>query len=154
MGDTFILRDSRGHLYTGEQIRSWQIEQRTTKHVTTVPGIGPIGTSVGTGKMVAGKLRVQLWGSEKIRDWFGRGHGASTASAYVERSAAGVKARLRRARPQELTAIEAIDADIAATEQRLAELRLARKTAVRQAWQRGNVVRLSEVEAVLSEKTW
>ena len=73
-------------------------------------------------------------------------------SSYVFRvaaSAEGVKSVLRRLRPQEADLLEAIDRDIEQLQAQLDALRERRKDTVRTAWQRGNVVRLNEVQDLL-----
>jgi hypothetical protein len=73
-------------------------------------------------------------------------------SSFVFRVAAtaeGVKSVLRRIRPQEAEQLDAIDADIGRLQAQLDALRDQRKQALHAAWQRGNVVRLKELEELL-----
>lgn len=66
--------------------------------------------------------------------------------AGAQASAAGIKKVCRRLRPREAERIEAIDAEIAELERRVAEARDRRQEAVREAWARAHVVRLAELE--------
>ena len=66
--------------------------------------------------------------------------------ASAQASAAGIKKVCRRLRPQEAGRIEAIDAEIAELEGRIAAARDRLQEAVREAWGRANVVRLAEFE--------
>ena len=73
-------------------------------------------------------------------------------SGYVFRvaaSAEGVKTVLRRLRPQEADLLEAIDRDVEHLQAQLDALRARRKDILHVAWQRGNVVRLNEVQDLL-----
>lgn len=73
-------------------------------------------------------------------------------NSYVFRvaaSAEGIKTVLRRLRPQEADLLEAIDRDIEHLQAQLDALRARRKDILHVAWQRGNVVRLNEVQDLL-----
>lgn len=70
----------------------------------------------------------------------------SRDQARAQASAAGIKRVCRRLRPREAGRIEAIDAEIAGLEGRIAEARDRRQEAVREAWGRADVVRLAEFE--------
>lgn len=73
-------------------------------------------------------------------------------SSYVFRvaaSAEGVKSVLRRLRPHEAELLDAIDRDIEHLQTQLEALRERRKETLHTAWQRGNVVRLNEVQELL-----
>ncbi|MBS1895599.1 MAG: hypothetical protein JST59_30230 [Actinobacteria bacterium] len=70
----------------------------------------------------------------------------SRDQARAQASAAGIKKVCRRPRPQEAARIVAIDTEIAELEGRIEEARDRRQEAVREAWARGNVVRLAEFE--------
>jgi hypothetical protein len=64
----------------------------------------------------------------------------------VKRSGAGVKAVIRRLRPAEARQLDEIDAQIEDLVARTRDLRDQRATFVGQAWTKGHVVRLGEVE--------
>ena len=105
---------------------------------TTYSNLGGFrfGHSTGTGRIDRRKLDIR----------------SSQVSSYVFRVAAtagGVKSVLRRLRPQEAEQLDAIDADIARLQAQLDALKEQRKQALHTAWQRGNVVRLKELEDLL-----
>jgi hypothetical protein len=80
----------------------------------------------------------------------GIGRKQTSHMAIVERSAAGVKAALRRMRPDHANKLAAFDAGIEALEQQLVELRCKRREFLQQeAWPKAHVVRLADVEAQL-----
>ena len=98
------------------------------------------GHSTGTGRFDHGKLDIR----------------SPQVSSYVFRvpaTAEGVKSVLRRIRPQEAEQLDAIDADIAQLQAELDALKERRKQALHTAWQRGNVVRLKELEVLLPGTT-
>ena len=97
-----------------------------------------VGHSVGTGRIDRRKLDIK----------------SPDISSYVFRvpaTAEGIKAVLRRIRPQESTLLDAIDAEMAEVQSALDALKQRRKEVVHTAWLRGNVVRLKEVEQLLPE---
>jgi hypothetical protein len=70
----------------------------------------------------------------------------SRDQARAQASAAGIKKVCRRLRAQEATRIEAIDAEIAELDSRIADARDRCQEAVRAAWGKANVVRLAEFQ--------
>ncbi len=77
---------------------------------------------------------------------------SNEGSQEVPRTAAGVKAVLRRLRPEEAAQLDEIDAQITEAQERLAALRKEREAKVKEAWTRAHVVRLAEVEAMLPKE--
>ena len=71
--------------------------------------------------------------------------GDGRVSAYVPATAAGVKSALRLIREQEAALLDELDNDIARLEDWLHSARSDRADALREAFNRGNVVRLAEV---------
>lgn len=99
-----------------------------------------VGHSVGTGRIDRRKLDIK----------------SPDISSYVFRvpaTAEGIKAVLRRIRPQEASLLDAIDAEVAKVQIELDALKQRRKEVVHTAWLRGNVVRLKEVEGLLPENS-
>jgi hypothetical protein len=92
--------------------------------------------SIGTGRIDRRKLDIS---SPQISSYVFR----------VAASADGVKSVLRRLRPQEAALLDEIDSDIEQLQAQLDALRERRKETLHTAWQRGNVVRLKEVEDLL-----
>jgi hypothetical protein len=122
--------------------RIFQASELTAEHPeirkTAYSNLGGFrfGHSTGTGRIDSRKLDIR----------------SPQVSSYVFRvpaTAEGVKSVLRRIRPQEAAALDAIDQDIADLQARLDALRERRKDALHAAWQRANVVRLKEVEDLL-----
>lgn len=68
-------------------------------------------------------------------------------------TAAGVKAKLRRLRPQEAARLQEIDDDIERTRQHLKELGEVRKLVLREAFERGHVVTVAELRQAAESKT-
>ncbi len=102
--------------------------------------IGGIFTEVETCGFDHSKLNI------RTQDTIGSyGRKDSMRQAVVPKTAAGVKTRLRRLRPQEAEVIAAIDAKIERLQAELAESRTARRVAVREAWTKAHVVRLSDL---------
>ena len=97
------------------------------------------GHSVGTGRIDGRKLDIR----------------SPQVSSYVFRvsaTAEGIKSVLRRLRPREAEQLDAIDADIARLQAQIDGLKEQRKQALHTAWQRGNVVRLKELEDLLPHR--
>jgi len=91
--------------------------------------------------------RTEGAGPDRKRFLVSTNPGYST-SAYIPATKDGVDSLLRRARPQDLEQVEAIDQELAALNQRAAELRRARVQALHQAWQKGHKVPLKDVVAM------
>jgi hypothetical protein len=75
------------------------------------------------------------------------GRRSSGGVAYVDRTAAGVRSRLRRLRPEQAKALEKIDAMIGTLEAQIAELQKQRGQLLHQAWPKAESVKL-DVENV------
>ena len=105
---------------------------------TTYSNLGGFrfGHSVGTGRIDRRKLDIR---SPQISSYVFR----------VPASAEGLKPVLRRIRQAEAAVLDDLDAQIAGIEAELEGLRERRKAALHVAWQRGNVVRLKEIEDML-----
>ncbi len=88
-------------------------------------------------------------GDEKIVTASGQRMNATNWTEGIGRTAADVKAVVRRIRPEEREKLAEVDARIAALQQQIADLREQRIALVRDAWTRAHVVRLSEVEALV-----
>ncbi len=74
-----------------------------------------------------------------------------SAGKIVHATAAGVKEVVRRIRDREAVVLDELDIDIADLENRLSRMRQRRRDALRDAFNRGHVVRLAEVVAVAEE---
>ena len=94
------------------------------------------GHSTGTGRYDRRRIYIT---SPQVRSYVFR----------VLRTGQAVKSVLRRLRAHEADQLDALDAQINALEAELASLRERRTAILHAAWQRGNVVRLNEVEALL-----
>ena len=125
--------------------RLFQASELTVEHPeirkVTYSNLGGFrfGHSTGTGRIDRRKLDIR----------------SPQVSGYVFRVAAtagGIKGVLRRIRPQEATALDAIDQDIADLQARLDALKELRKETLHVAWQRANVVRLKDVEDLLPDR--
>jgi hypothetical protein len=75
------------------------------------------------------------------------GHRSSGGVAFVARTAAGVRSRLRRLGPEQAKALEKIDAKVASLEARIAQLQKERGQLLHQAWGKAEPVKL-DVENV------
>lgn len=95
-----------------------------------------------TGRQDHGKIELRVKGPDV----------SLAVGATVPRTAAGVKTALRRVREQEAAAIEAAEARIEAAQRELREAKEALAAARQEAFARGHVVRLQEVEAVIAER--
>lgn len=133
-------------------IRGARLVQSLGFRAARVPKYRRAGTVAGfpysepTGTFEANRLQVSPIGAV-----LSTGQPSSSFGyVVVDRSAAGVKARVRRIREQEAVAIDALDEQLEATKQHLADLRKQRDAAVRTAWRKANVVRLSEIEERLT----
>src|SRR5690348_1720215 len=122
--------------------RIFQASELTVEHPeirrTTYSNLGGFrfGHSTGTGRIDRRKLDIR----------------SPQVSSYVFRvpaTAEGVKSVLRRIRPQEAEQLDAVDADITRLQLQIDALKEQRKQALHTAWQRGNVVRLKELEDLL-----
>lgn len=139
----FLFKTRDGILQAGK-LRVTRIEKRRYRPVSgVIPGIGQVLTSDPTGRYETDKLRVA---PQDNRYADGRGCGTHW-NAHVPRSAAGVKAVVRRIRPEEAAAIAACDARIARLEEDLRKSREIRAEAVQVAWGKAHVVRLAEIES-------
>ena len=78
--------------------------------------------------------------------------GAANHTRSVPYTAAGIKTVLRRVRPQEAAAIAEAECTIERLTAELEAARAALKSAQAEAFARGNVVRLAEVEAVVTNR--
>lgn len=135
---------NRGQVAQAARIHVQEPERTKVARSTRIPGLGSIDTHVGTGQYERTTLRLSAGDAE-----FRPGHRTSNFYRLIPRTAAGVKEVLRRLRDQEAAELDAIDADIAAALERVRVLAEQRREVLARAWQRGNVVRLSEVEAVI-----
>jgi len=79
------------------------------------------------------------------------GRSSAGAVAYTSSNAAGVKSVLRRLRPQEAEELDALDREIAELQQQLGQVRNRRMEVIQRAWASGHVVRLQEVQALITE---
>lgn len=68
-------------------------------------------------------------------------------------TAAGVKAVLRRLRPQEAARLQEIDAEVEQLKARIKELGQQRQTTLREAFERGHVVTVAELRQAAESKT-
>jgi hypothetical protein len=75
------------------------------------------------------------------------GHRSSRGVAFVARTAAGVRSRLRRRGPEQAKALKKIDGKIASLEAQIAQLQKERGQLLHQAWAKAEPVRL-DVENV------
>lgn len=145
----YLLRLGRTLIQTSA-LRVTRIEKHRVKSVRQSP-IGPIREVEGTGRFESDVLRVAVHSRDEQRPILadGRPTGGNRME-QVERSAAGVKRTVRRLRPQEAEQIDLIDARIAEHEAAITELRARRTDLVRDAWSKANVVRLAEIEELIS----
>lgn len=95
-----------------------------------------------TGRQDHGKIELRVTGADV----------SFPVGATVPRTAAGVKTALRRVREQETAIVEAAEARVAAAQRELQEAKQALAAAKAEAFQKGHVVRLQEVEAVIAER--
>jgi Lhr-like helicase len=72
----------------------------------------------------------------------------------VPLSAPGVKSVVRRIRPSEAAVLDDLDAQIEALQAQLAALKEQRRSALKRAWDKANVVRLREVLELLPDAPW
>lgn len=80
----------------------------------------------------------------------GQEHGAE--SVYVETTAAGVKQRIRKVRPEEQAEIDGAMANLRRAEEQVAAARAHLEETVKNAWGKAHVVRLNEVQAAILER--
>ena len=119
--------------------RIFQASELTVEHPeirkTTYSNLGGFrfGHSTGTGRIERRKLDIR---SPQVASYVFR----------VSATAEGVKSVLRRIRLQEAEQLDAIDADISRLQAQMDALKEHRQQALHSAWQRGNVVRLKELE--------
>lgn len=77
---------------------------------------------------------------------------SGVSSAHVPPTAAGLKAVMRKLRPQEAAKIAEVDAEIAELRRQEIAAMKRREELVAEAWSKGNVVRLNEV--TITEGSW
>lgn len=141
---TYILRrapyrSTRLRHFLAPEIRVRRVEK------TRVKGqVGPFTEVEGTGQ-----YRTDLLNVIAIDSTNGAGQ-KERHNDYVQTTAAEVKKKIRRLRPQEAEAITECDAVIADLQSRLNEARVARAELVAAAWQRAHVVTLKEIEEMVS----
>lgn len=124
------------------------VARRVEINKPTGKTLGGLFTEVkGTGRYRPDVLCLHATRDETV-DGFGR-RAYDGLREHVGRSAAGVKAVVRRIRPQEAAELARIDEDIAEVQERLETLRRQRREALASAWQRAHVVRLADVEALV-----
>jgi hypothetical protein len=88
---------------------------------------------------------------EQIHDGYDKSQGsnglhASSVSVVCPKTAAGLKTCVRKLRAQEAKALADIDREINALKAQIAELREQRTVVVKEAWSKGHVVRVNELE--------
>jgi hypothetical protein len=72
---------------------------------------------------------------------------SNSPSTIVPATAAGMKSGLRRLRKLEAQQLSEIDTEIESLQAKIHALREQRKLIIKEAWAKGNVVRLQEVNA-------
>ena len=135
----FLLRDKwrrPARLFQASTLRAAFPEIRRTTYSNL--GGFRFGHSVGTGKL--NKRQLDITSPE-----------VSSHVFRVPRSAEGVKSVLRRLRQSEAAALDDIDARIEQLQSELAGLKDRRKELLGAAWDHAHVVRLNELETLLSE---
>lgn len=128
-----------GKLYQAADVTVTLAPKYRTKSVRQSP-IGPIRQIEQAG-WDGKQLRVTPRGTLSAT-----GRERSPGASVVPRSAAGVKAVLRRLRPSEAVVLDALDAEVRAAEAHLVELRRQREAEVRAAWAKAHVVPLKDVD--------
>ena len=99
-----------------------------------------------TGKQDKTKIDIRV--RDVIRDTGHRAAGTNWVE-QIERKAADVKTVIRRLRDDEEAVLDNLDQEIMQADAQLKALRAQRAIALREAWTRAHVVRLTEVEALV-----
>lgn len=110
--------------------------------------LGPFNRMESTGRRDSKRFDIAI---RKGTSALGYDTSRSRDHGYSEATAASVKKAVRRLRDQEAEKLDAIDGEIAELEQQIAALRTRRVEVVREAWTKGNVVRLAELEQMADE---
>lgn len=135
----FLVRRDRSSLYQAGSLRVRLAPKYRPKRTHQSP-IGPI-TEIEEAGSNSRRLQVTILDALETT-----GRSAHPGSVVVDRTAAGVKAAVRRMRPEEAALVQKVDDEIESTKQRLADLRRERAELVRTAWSKAHVVRLQEVD--------
>lgn len=145
-----VQRATRGKdVFTVEEPRVNYVETHKVKRTGHIPGLGSYNEVEHKGwDKTRLSIRIPRYTDSNTKTGLS-GDGRHTGSgwgAVVPNTAAGLKSALRRLRPQEEERIAAVDAEIAEHEQVIKALRVQRRDLVQEAWTKGNVVRLNEIE--------
>lgn len=151
--------DGTNRIVQAPQLRTQYREVTRVKRV--IPGLGQEVEHAGWDNSQLLVKAAAVWGGDDAvtrhtEEPVLRSNGTraqdNVSGGYVRATAAGVKARARRIRPEEAATIDQLDQELRGLEWAMGELRRRRSEAVREAWSKGHVVRLNEVLPAKDER--